>query len=158
IVGADLEPTERFATQLGQADPGTRDMVLDSSLPGRRLLVTPAFPLAPEPPPFWLAVQVPLGLDSRASHVFTAMRIAAMALSTSLAFSSLAHERDNRQIEALLEQILKGPDELAVADVEKATVVGWQLFGWHTAVEVSAARSFAELPIASLAQSLSSAL
>src|SRR5690606_25245229 len=57
-----------------------------------------------------------------------------------------------------LEQILKGPDELAVADVEKATVVGWQLFGWHTAVEVSAARSFAELPIASLAQSLSSAL
>src|SRR5690606_25351262 len=101
---------------------------------------------------------VPLGLDSRASHVFTAMRIAAMALSTSLAFSSLAHERDNRQIEALLEQILKGPDELAVADVEKATVVGWQLFGWHTAVEVSAARSFADLPIASLAQSLSSAL
>lgn len=158
IVGADIEPTERLATQLGTAGPGTRDMVLDSSLPGRRLLVTPAFPLAPEPPPFWLAVQVPLGLDSRASHVFTAMRITSMALSTSLAFSSLDHERDNRQIEALLDQILQGPDSLSVSDVESATVVGWQLFGWHTAVEVSAARSFAELPVASLAQSLTSAL
>lgn len=158
IVGADLESSEHLSAQLGKAGPGTRDMVLDSSLPGRRLLVTPAFPLAPEPPPFWLAVQVPVGLDSRASHVFTAMRITSMALSTSLAFSSLDHERDNRQIEVLLDQILQRPDELSVSDVENATVVGWQLFGWHTAVQVSAARSFAELPVASLAQSLTSAL
>jgi hypothetical protein len=158
IVGAALEATERLATQLSHAGHGTRDMVLDSTLPGRRLLAIPAFPLAPEPPPFWLVVQVPSGLDSRASHVFTAMRITSMALSTSLAFSSLDHERDNRQIAALLDQILEGPDELAVSDIENATVVGWQLFGWHTAVQVSAARSFADLPYASLAQSLTHAL
>ncbi len=158
IVGTHVERPEEVAAQLEQVSSGTRDMVLDSSAAGRRLLVVPAFPLASEPPPFWLVVEVPQGLDSRASHVFTAMRITSMALSTSLAFSSLEYERDNRQVHALLDQILVRPDELSVTDVEKAAVVGWQLFGWHTAVMVSAERSFSDLPIASLAQSLTSAL
>jgi len=157
IVGARLDTAEEFGSRLAAVDPGMRDLALDS-VPGQRILVTTAFPLAADPPSFWLAVQVPIGLDSRSSHVLTTMRITSMALSTNLTQTSLAYERDNRQVGALLDEILQRADRLTVSDVERATALGWQLFGWHTAVQVSAERSFTTLPAATLSQSLMSAL
>lgn len=157
IVGATLDVAADLSARLTAVDPGVRDLVFDS-IAGQRILATPAFPLVSDPSPFWLAVQVPLGLDSRSSHVFTAMRITSMALSTNLTQTSLAYERDNREVGALLDEILQRAERLTVSDVERATALGWQLFGWHAAVQISAERSFATLPAATISQALMSAL
>lgn len=157
VSGPTIAPAEYFTEGLSALEPGITDTVIESE-PGQRILLTSAFPLAADQPRFWLATQVPQGLDSRASHVLTALRIASLALSANLAQISLSYERDNRQAGTLLDEILRSGDRLALAEVERATALGWQLFGWHVAVQVSAESSVTSLPPATLARSLAEAL
>lgn len=157
VAGATVAEPERLAAELSTLDPGIRDIVIDGEA-GQSVLLTTAFPLVADQPRFWLATTVPRGLDSRGSHVLTALRIAALALSTTLVQTSLLYERDNREAGALLDDILRRAERLGVADVERATALGWQLFGWHVAVQVSSRGTVTELPTATLARSLAQAL
>ncbi|KRC62796.1 hypothetical protein ASE14_02985 [Agromyces sp. Root81] len=138
-----------------------RGDLVDTSLDagnGQRLLLAPAFPLVGDHPRFWLAALVARGLDSRLSHVFTALRIATFALSAHLAQTSLAFERENRDAGALLGDLLTRGDNITLGEVEQATARGWQLFGWHVAVQIRAESAVSALPRATIAHALDDGL
>jgi purine catabolism regulator len=159
IAGPTLAEPDELARVLrvsgGRA--GFPEAVLDVST-HESIVVVSAFPVAAEPPRLWLGARVPQGIDAQSGYILTALRIASLALAAHFAIASLAFERENREAGALLEELLSRGDNVTLPDIERAAAFGWQLLGWHVAVQVRARSSVADLPRASLTRSLTQAL
>ncbi|WP_380659465.1 PucR family transcriptional regulator [Sinosporangium siamense] len=159
IAGPTLAPPDYLAELLrsfdGRAAP--RDMIVEAGAEGTFVIVA-GFPSATDRPRLWLGVRVPYGLDAHSGYVLTSLRIAALALAGHLAQASLAYERENREAGLLLDDLLRKCDDVGLADIERAAALGWQLVGWHLAVQVRAIGSPADLPPPALTRSLAQAL
>ncbi|NUH40158.1 helix-turn-helix domain-containing protein [Streptomyces samsunensis] len=159
IAGPALAPADDLARVLHSCGERTDfpDAIVETSAQESIVIVT-GFPLAMGHPRLWLAARVPHGLDARSGHILTSLRIASLAFSAHLTQVSLAYERENREAGALLDELLRKGDNVVLADIERAAALGWQLVGWHVAVQVRASSSLADLPSAALARSLTQAL
>lgn len=159
IAGPILAPADDLAQALHSfgGRTGFRGAIMEAGAQ-ESIVVVAGFPLAMGQLRLWLGARVPHGLDAQSGHILTSLRIASLAFSTHLAQASLAYERENREAGVLLDELLRKGDDVALADIERAAALGWQLVGWHVAVQVRASSSLADLPLATLARSLTQAL
>ncbi|SDG99461.1 DNA-binding transcriptional regulator, PucR family [Sinosporangium album] len=159
VAGPALAPADELAQVLSSFSgrAGFRDAVMETGA-RESVVVAAGFPLATGRPRLWLGARVPYGLDAHSGYVLTSLRIASLALSAHLAQASLTYERENREAGILLDELLRKGDGVALADIERAAALGWQLVGWHVAVQVRASSSLADLPPATLTRSLAHAL
>ncbi|MFI0420886.1 PucR family transcriptional regulator [Spongiactinospora sp. 9N601] len=159
IAGPVLAPADDLARALHSfgRQAGFRGAVVEGGT-RESVVAVAAFPLATGPPRLWLGARVPHGLDVPSGHILTSLRIASLAFSAHLAQTSLAYERENREAGVLLDELLRKGDDVGLADIERAAALGWQLVGWHVAVQVRAGSGLADLPSAALARSLTQAL
>lgn len=85
----------------------------------------------------WFVVRLP-GPSSAMVEVVTAIvGVAAIAFAAYLSATALTSEREGRRRALLLTEIMEQGDEPVQRTVERATALGWRLYGWHVAVQIS---------------------
>lgn len=157
VAGDQLVPADELAEHMQRRNATMADFSCDAP-GGQQLLAVQAFPLVADDPRFWLGAVAARSSELGTSHIAVALRIGALAFSAYLNRAALSYERGQPRARALLADIrAQGarPGELLV---EQAAAVGWQLFGWHAAVQIRADNSLADLPESTIAYFLAEAL
>lgn len=152
VAGAALADPAVIAPRLARssASGADGDIVVETA-DDQRVFLTPAFPLVTDGPRFWIGAVTPPGLEVHTSHIPVSLHIGALALSAHLSQSSLTYERDNRGFGVMLRDLQSHGSRLSAAEIEQATASGWQLFGWHAAVQVRVDSAITGLPVAAIA-------
>lgn len=95
----------------------------------------------------WFGVYAPTSAGLLRRSVRQALSIGAWAFTADLTAGSLANELESRNRAMLLSEILEHPESISRRAAERAVLLGWPLFGWHTGVHVSlSAGDPADLP------------
>jgi PucR family transcriptional regulator, purine catabolism regulatory protein len=116
------------------------------TLRGDDLLVAQPVQMTPGAPAnLWLVAQVPVSEMARVRAASQALGVATWAFVAYLATRAIQAERQNRQHETLLTQLLDEADAPKRRIVEEATAAGWRLGGWHTAIHIMSRRGSAAL-------------
>ncbi|WP_235734389.1 PucR family transcriptional regulator [Nocardioides alcanivorans] len=87
----------------------------------------------------WFGIYVPTSAGLLRNTVRQALSIGVWAFTAHLATRSLATERESRHRAMLLSEILEHPDSISRRTAERAVLLGWPLFGWHSVVHISLA-------------------
>ncbi len=157
IAGEQLVPVVELAEQMQRRNSTMVDFSCDAPA-GQQLLAVQAFPLVADDPRFWLGAVAARSSELGTSHVAVALRIGALAFSAYLNQAALSYERSQPSARALLADIRAQGAHPGALIVEQAAAVGWQLFGWHAAVQIRADNSLADLPESTIAYFLAEAL
>lgn len=157
IAGEQLVPAAQLAEQMLRRDATMADFSCEAPA-GQQLLAVQAFPLVADDPRFWLGAVAARSSELSTSHIAVALRIGALAFSAYLNQAALAYERGQQSARALLADIRRQGAHPAPLLIEQAAASGWQLFGWHAAVQIRADNSLADLPEPMIAYFLAEAL
>jgi purine catabolism regulator len=95
------------------------------------------------PANLWLVARVPVAQAARVRAASQALGVATWAFVAYLATRAIDLERQNRQHEALLAQLLDEAEAPKRRALEEATAAGWRLGGWHTAIHLMPRRGSA---------------
>ncbi|GAB2778322.1 PucR family transcriptional regulator [Amycolatopsis magusensis] len=93
----------------------------------------------------WLVALVPSGTPGRVLTAAQALGVLDWAFAAQLATSAVDLERRGRRQEAVLARLLAQADAPHRRVLERATALGWQLEGTHTAVQLTARQAGAQL-------------
>ncbi|MFT4220416.1 MAG: helix-turn-helix domain-containing protein [Microbacterium sp.] len=145
IAGKQLAPVAELADQMARRATVTTDFVVPTS-DGQLLLAVPAFPLVVDDPKFWLGAVAPRPSELNTSHITVGLRIGALALSAHLNQASLDYERSHGSSRAMLEEIRHSGAHPSSLLIEQTAANGWQLFGWHVAVQLRFDSKISDLP------------
>ncbi|NED93739.1 hypothetical protein G1H11_00230 [Phytoactinopolyspora alkaliphila] len=130
---ADERMRSKLADRLGKPGPPAVTTLFQN---GCTLVCHPATVSQDVPGNLWLIVRLPIPGRSMIEGVSRVLTIAAMAFTSWISTSSLYSERDSRYRGLVLGEMLEQGDELAPGTIQRATALGWRLFGWHIAVHV----------------------
>ncbi len=157
VAGEQLAPFAELAEQMARRTAATTDFSI-AAPDGQLLLAVPAFPLVVDDPKFWLGALAPRSSELSTSHVAVALRIGALALSAHLNQAALDYERSHGSTRAMLENIRRSGAHPSSLLIEQTAANGWQLFGWHVAVQLRFDSTISDLPAPAVSYFLVQAL
>lgn len=85
----------------------------------------------------WFVVRLPGPSLAMVEVVTAVVGVAAVAFAAYLSSTALTSEREGRRRALVLTEIMEQADDPGQRTVERATALGWRLYGWHVAVQVS---------------------
>ncbi|HEY2041312.1 MAG TPA: helix-turn-helix domain-containing protein [Jatrophihabitans sp.] len=141
--------------------------VLDSSHPtervhdapdGAQLILHPVVLPTSQRAGLWFAAVVEADNSAMVDPVRHCLAIGAWGFTAHLATRSLMTEVEGRQRALLLGEILDNAESPSRQTVERATVLGWRLSGWHTVVHLATAGGTLSVAPAGFAADLEAAL
>ncbi|MEV7011851.1 helix-turn-helix domain-containing protein [Streptosporangium sp. NPDC051022] len=143
--GGEAEPVTLVALTAGLEEVGTRSRIVDLD-GGGVAVISPATLQPGAPSNLWLvALLSPVGA-AMADTVRTVLSVAALAFSVYVADQGMRVEREERQRALLLAEILEHGDNARARSIERATALGWRLFGWHNAIQIGVHAGGQRLP------------
>jgi hypothetical protein len=145
----------QLRTFLGTSHPAERVYDTDS---GGQLVIHPVVLPHSQRAGLWLAALVPADNGAAVDPARQCLAIGAWGFTAHLATRSLKTEVERHQRALLLGEILDSATSPSRHTVERATVRGWRLSGWHTVVHLSTAATAAATASIGLASELQAAL
>ncbi|MBF6271584.1 PucR family transcriptional regulator [Nocardia farcinica] len=104
---------------------------------GETIVIEPITRLKDRAANLWLVAKLESRTEEHVDHARHLLAVASWPLTTELLQRTLSAEREGRQRAMLLTEIIEHSTSLPRQTVERATALGWQLSGWHTAIAIT---------------------